>query len=39
MISARDCETWLGVLEIENEKLRVLQGYVNAYYAGDLDYR
>jgi len=37
MISTRDCETKLGVLEIENGEPRLLQGYVEADYVGDLD--
>jgi len=37
MISARDCETRLSVSKIETEKHRVLQGYVDANYAKDLD--
>ena len=37
-IYARDCETRLGS-EIGTGKPKELQGYVDAYYAGDLDQR
>ena len=38
-IFVRDCETRLGVSEIGCWELRLLQGYVDADYAGDLDQR
>ena len=38
-ISVRDCETRLGVSEIKNREARLLQGYIDADYAGDLDQR
>jgi len=38
-ISTRDCETRLDILEIETGKPRVLQGYIDADYARDLDQR
>ena len=38
-ISARDCETRLGVSEIKTGKPRALQSYVDANYAEDLDQR
>jgi len=38
-IFARDCKTRLGISEIENGNPRLLQGYVDADYAGDLDQR
>ena len=31
------CETRLGVSEIEMEKSRLLEGYVDVHYARDLD--
>ena len=36
MISARDCETRLGVQRLKTGKLRLLQVYVDAYYEEDL---
>ena len=39
MISARDCETRLGISKIGNGEAQVTQGYVDADYAGDLDQR
>ena len=36
-ISTRDCEIRLGVSKIEKGKPRVLQCYIDADYAGDLD--
>ena len=37
MISTRDCENRLDVSEMETKNPKVLQGYVDADYAGDLD--
>ena len=39
MISARDCEVRFGISEVENRKPKVLRGYIDADYAGDLDQR
>ena len=36
-LSARDCETRLGVSEIKNREAKLLQGYIDADYAGDID--
>jgi len=38
-ISVRDCETRLGISEIEMLNPRVLQDYVDADYVEDLDQR
>ena len=39
MIPMRDCETRLDILETGMGNLRILQGYINADYVGDLDQR
>ena len=39
MISTKDYKVRLGVSEFETRKSNVLQGYVDANYAGNLDQR